>query len=781
MADEMKEMFPPAGNTPDEKQAVATAVFDVLGEVIKDKVSLGLHKKWSRCYEMVHGKHWKNKSTVPLVSANLCYRHVQQTVNQLTDNNPTFNISRSGDPNQTKDIYENLQRAATHWWADQEQQDVLESSVRNGETYGVCIEKVIFNKELEGGIGEVETVIVDPFYFGWFPVKIKDPRDIQKADALLHYYPMTVREARRLWPGAEIKGDQTILKDLEDERRNINSEMGSKPRSMMVSLATAAKEILNWATGTTADGEELVVVECWCKDYTMVNDGDPVEGPDGSIIQNQKPKYPGAIRYIVACNGKTILEDRSNPNVSDALPEEQAKMTYLYDKFPFCAVNSVRDTANGWGQSDVEQLEWLNMELNKALSQLVLEKDRAVRRKWVNPKNSGIPNEHFTNFHSILNPVDEKVGEGIRVLEYPAIPVDIQNAITLFKDMFFLISATFEVDQAQLGSNQLAYKSIAALIERVATMMRGKIRSYGRLVRERGRMYLSHVMNFYSEERWINYEDEQGVQTSGSIVGTNLIVPAKLTVVTGSTLPTSKVQQREEALTLFDKHAIDQQELLSALEWSGRADVIKRMMKGPLGAIMDNLASIGMPPEVVQFLSQVGGMDPKDLAKGLKDGSIPPFQAIMNHLLQAAQQAAGQPPPAPALTPLDQAKIALDQAETQVKEATARKIIAETEKVVADQGLIMEKINTEKIDQEVKVKGIEFDEGKLTMDKATTVANITKAAKEANSVALERPKVTGSTPGAPTTTAPAPPPVPDATAKPAGFNEVGMKSDNIGG
>jgi hypothetical protein len=74
------ELLPPEGH-----QDVGKRVFEILDEVIKDKKALGLHTKWNRCYEMVAGKHWKKTASIPLVSANLCYRHKQQTVNQLTD------------------------------------------------------------------------------------------------------------------------------------------------------------------------------------------------------------------------------------------------------------------------------------------------------------------------------------------------------------------------------------------------------------------------------------------------------------------------------------------------------------------------------------------------------------------------------------------------------------------------------------------------------------------------------------------------------------------------
>ena len=42
-------------------------------------------------------------------------------------------------------------------------------------------------------------------------------------------------------------------------------------------------------------------------------------------------------------------------------------------------------------------------------------------------------------------------------------------------------------------------------------------------------------------------------------------------------MPVSKVQQREEALALFEMGAIDRRDLLEKLDWSERAAVLERL------------------------------------------------------------------------------------------------------------------------------------------------------------------------------------------------------------
>ncbi|MFH2075570.1 MAG: hypothetical protein ABIJ57_09525 [Pseudomonadota bacterium] len=709
---------------PEGTDKVGKQVFEVLGKIIADKIALGLHERWLRNHQLRRNLHWKAKSPsgVPLVSANMIYTHIQRTTNTLTDNDPTFNVAAIGKIEEMqKEQLSDLQRTTEHWWRDQEQQDVFESSVINGELYGIAIEKVLFNPDIEYRLGEAETIPIDPFHFGWYPVKMAFIRDLQKCECVLHFYPTSVRQLKAKYPkkAKEIKPDEEILDDLkDDERREIVGEGGAGSGSVMTSIASTIRELLNFVSGTgsTEDDEETVLCEMWLRDKTIVTE--ETDDPEtGKKISETKPKYTGEIRYILVCSGGVVLEDKDNPNINPNLPEEQTINTYLYDKFPFSGANSIKDTSNAWGFSDCEQGEPLNMELNKALSQFVVEKDRSARKKLINPMDTGVPDEHFTNYVGIVKPTSAQTAAGIRWLETPPAGIDYEKAMALFKDFFFLVMGSFELDQAQVkGRDVIAYKAIAALMERAATMMRGKIRSYSRLIRDRGRMYLSHVMNFYTEERWITYKDEDGNESSKPIVGSSMIMPAKLTVVSGSTMPISRVQQREEALALFTQRAIDQQELLDKLDWSNRSEVVKRMMAGPLGQVFEKLMTAQVPEPVMEYLKAVAEMDPKDLKKELEKGTFPPFMAFAQKMMQemGGQEQQGPAPEEMAALKEIESKIAVNMAKVEQTKAEAAHTMAEAE-------LTREKAVTERVTQTVKLAGVEYDDATIKMQRAKLV------------------------------------------------------------
>lgn len=692
---------------PENDPKAGLAIFELLHKVIKDKEDIGVHDRIKRNHELKMGKHWKSDSgEVPLVVANMLWNHMNKNVNLLTDNNPIFNVAKIGEiEGKEEDNLDIIQRTAEHWWNEHEQQAVFEDTVNYGEEYGVTIEYTKFNRHLEES-GEVETLNIDPLYFGFYPPELKNPRDLNKCDAVFYFYPMSVREVKRRWKstGQKVKPDSDFLDELDDDRREISQAHDSESKffGALITLASEIKQMLSFKFGVDGKEEETLVVECWCKDYS---DGEPWEEDDenGNKVQKNKPKYPGYIRRVITCNGgKVVLSDDPNPSINPTLIEEnfdQAQKSYLWDKYPFYMRNSVRDTSSAWGQSDMEQLDKLMMEFNKALSQLVLTKDRKARSKIINPLTSGVDNSEFTNLAGIINPSNATEAAAIRYLTFDGDMRDFIQAMELFKDIFYTVAGTFELDQAQSpGRNVIAYKAIAALIEQASTMRKNKIRAYSAMIRIRGRAYISLGQNWYTEERWITYKKD-GASEAQMITRDNLFVPAKLTVVTGSTMPVSKVQKREEAIVLYEKGVIDQEALLEDLDWTNRKEILMRMKAGPFGVLGARLHDLQMPDGLVEYITQLGMMDDKDFRRAKEKGELIPFPMIFERLMAEAQ---GQQ--------VENPELDMKQQETRAKALESSK---KAEKIDAEITLINAKVKTEEVERYVKLRGVDFDEEEL--------------------------------------------------------------------
>jgi hypothetical protein len=775
---------------------VGKTVFSLLEKSLKDKKELGLPEKIKRNYNLRRSNHWANKNKdLPYVVANLVNSHLNKNVNLLCDNNPIFNVAKIGELSfEQSESVDLIQRTAEHWWQEQEQQALFEDSVLQGELYGITIEHVRFNQELEFGLGEVETVIVDPLYFGVYPVNLKSPREIQKADALFYFYPMSVREIKRRWPetGKKVKPDSEFNNLIEDERREVGGGAHDTEKKMFgafITLSNSVKQLLSFKFANEDDEEVALVCECWTKDYTMVDYEDPQDKneeilsiinkpaedesvPQVNNIKNQSmadgafgreaessadsfetkkkiPKYPGYIRRIITCNGGSIvLSDDPNPSINPELEFEKARNSFLYDQYPFYARNSLRDTSNFWGIADSEQLDQLNMEFNKCLSQMILMKDKKARSKIINPMTSGVDNSEFSNVSGVVRPANAMEAQSIRHLTFDGDLNDFATVASMIKEIFFTVAGTFELENANTPGRQvIAYKAISALIEQASTMRKGKIRAYSSLIRERGRCFVSLAQNWYTDiERWIVYE-EDGDKKTRAITAEKLQVPAKLTVVTGSTMPVSNVQKREEAISLFQMKAIDQEALLDELNISNRKNIISRMKQGPFGTLVMRLQELGFPKMLCDYLKTLGILDDKNYKRGMEKGEFLPFEEIMNRIMQImfpqqqdqegqpAVEGGEQPPTLPEpeddLGELEkeekEAKILAERAKVEKERAEYYKVQAEISKIKKDAELVEQKIETEKVEQQVKLEGLKFDREKLNIERKKVISGMVKS------------------------------------------------------
>jgi hypothetical protein len=136
------------------------------------------------------------------------------------------------------------------------------------------------------------------------------------------------------------------------------------------------------------------------------------------------------------------------------------------------------------------------------------------------------------------------------------------------------------------------------------------------------------------------------------------------------------------------------------------------MMQGPLGQAMNNYKTMGMPDQLVQFLSNVAQIPPDKMKKMLEDGTIPNFEKLAQIIGQemAGQKGQGQIGEGEGPSPVDQADVG-------VKAAQAKKIEAET-------ALIIEKIASERLKQEQVIAGVKFDKEKLRLERAKVIAGV---------------------------------------------------------
>ena len=699
-----EELIPPK----EDVEGVGKAVVKMMDEILAFREEDGLGKRCTRFYKMKKNKQWKYENKdLNLLSANLCGAHHKKTVNMLTDNNPDFDIVPDGELGEDAEEMLSLQKHNVDaWWRDTEQQNVFRESVGLGELYGTVGEFGYIDNTIDFPHGDVSVDSLDIMYFSLYPPRCRKNR---KAEGFLRWYPMTVREARRKWPesASEISADMSLLEDIDDRR---NEEHNRKSGITKVLWSGVQRFLQGEKSRRESDVDELFIIEAWVKDYSEKN-GEPV--------------YPGNIRRVMVCNdGKVVLSDDYNPSLNPELPPEVHQESYLYSRWPGTYIQPVPDTESPFGPSDFEQLEKLNMYINKIISQIASFNDKALRLKLVNPKDSGVTNEELNNADGIVRPTNHIVARAIGFVPPPVMGSDIPTAITALKSLFSEIAGSFsDVTQGQKhGTEVVAAKAIALLLETEARMARGKGQSYQEMLRERGRIFLALDQQWRDKPRYVTFQQD-GQKVTKGISAEDLRLPVKLGVVSGSTLPVSDIAKREETVAMFERGLIDQEEVLKNMGVDNYRDIIKRMQQGPLGQYLQKLAMIGIPQPILQLFQQLGTMDPKDIERGVQEGKLPQFMQIVQQLM--GQQTA--PPPDPEIAKAQaefelktkelEIEAAKAQAEIQAKNATAQKTMIESE-------LVKQKIETEITDRQVKIAGVEFDITNLKIQKAQAISSI---------------------------------------------------------
>lgn len=602
-----------------------------------EKDRLNLPKKFMINYELFRGKHFKNDSSkVPLVPVNIHYVAVSRTKANLTDQNPRFEVTAK-DENADKGA-PILNAVALDWWERTRQQVTLSETVQNSEIYGTSVEKMAFDPSLCNGLGDVSTVIVDPFkFFPWPGI-----RDIQKMPYMFEVEILELSEIRRRWPET---GEQVVA---EDEWARIVGKDREKVRGgTTVSISSESNLPSNYVAAGSVDKvdtiERAMVIECWVRDYSTetVTEPQPMLDMDGNPmldemgqpmsqdVSQERQKYPGNIRCIhIANEGKVVLDDVPNPSVNPNSDPNMVRETYLYDRYPYVKNDSNTDTSSFWGFSTIEQIEILGRELNKKISQVAAFIDKTVKPTLIYPGNIGLEEHMITNEAGLKWRVtNAAMSQHVRYLQMPPLPPDFYQYIELLLRLVDMVTGIHDVTQGRAPEGVAAASAIIALQEKAETIFREKIRNLTLLLEERGRMFISHVQNWYTEERKLKVSGKLKQEYTDDYInfrGSEQFGQYGFEVATGSTMPKSMFVRQQQAQSLYTIRAIDQRALLEQFDWPDKDEVIARMMMGPLGQLKDRLLKAKvLPPEAINLIEQIGMMPEKDFKKLTQLTSVP--------------------------------------------------------------------------------------------------------------------------------------------------------------
>jgi hypothetical protein len=306
----------------------------------------------------------------------------------------------------------------------------------------------------------------------------------------------------------------------------------------------------------------------------------------------------------VTNQGALVLNDAPNPNVNPEIEREHQANTYLYDHFPFWSAVSYKDTTSIWGFAAAEQVGDLAEKVSELLSRMYRYLARVMLPPLIIPQDTGITEADVNNAPGlILTPVSSSAASSIRFVDVPSLPAD---TVRLYEMLLGTFDRVYQIEDADRGDTPdriVAASAIVALQERNAVLMRHKIRAIDYLIRQRGRAAISFFQNF-----GVTVEPVKVGDALRPIKGTDTINRKfKFIVESGSTVPQTSLQIKEQALDLAKMGMIDNEALLETLQFPNWRRIVER--RAEAGTQLEQAAQVfiqaGVDPAQMQQLVAV--------------------------------------------------------------------------------------------------------------------------------------------------------------------------------
>jgi hypothetical protein len=473
-------------------------------------------------------------------------------------------------------------------WLQRVAENILDSKI-----YHASHCEVLWNPELENGLGDVEHKILDPYGCYWDPSAV----DEESLRFFIYVEPVSTEDLKNKYPDQKdsIKGDVQevgyqgwVLKaDTDVDRTKFTLGSGTTGRRPA-------------PTNSKFGGEpRTLLIRCWLRDDSLEELVNESETPGGAIKKEYvlKKKFPGG-RYIEIA-GNLVLKD--GPNGVDIGGET---VPYKHGKFPIVRWVNYSYPREYAGENEVTHQMGPQIIGNYAWSFALDTMKQASNPKEVfsaanleaSEKSSNEPGQVLVL--NDFNGYKREPGQGI--------PPGLDNIIQRAFDFKTKVNGLMDVMKGAVDPSIGSGVMLDAYVEAAQVRPRLKARNVDQSLQRLGQLDAALYLQFYKAPRtfrltgkgdWPEFvtffiqDGPQGqvanIQRSAPdmngkyVQGSNQQIPVKglpdVKVTTGSSIPFQKGVQYNRAKELFTMGAIDQTALLDQIEWPNKDEILERM------------------------------------------------------------------------------------------------------------------------------------------------------------------------------------------------------------
>jgi hypothetical protein len=344
--------------------------------------------------------------------------------------------------------------------------------------------------------------------------------------------------------------------------------------------------------GRSGDNSSVEIAETWLDDWTL-EDFELEE--NGQIKTVKRRKYPNGKLITWIPDQKLILQSKENPYSDGLKPYVKFVDTLIPRKFYGCGAIK-------------PQMETQDM-INKVVAVIMDCINTMTNPVWIIDDNSGVDPDMITNQVGLI--VLKKSGTDVRRESPPPIPSDLFNFYNTLRELNDTQTGIHDITQGRKPTGITAAEAISELQDAAQTRIRLKERNMQASLQKLGTLVLSRFLQFYTKPRMVkitgkdglpeyfefyieksqenryiphtqkySYNEENDKYVGGDYKSGNESKGLfDIEVISGTALPFMKEKRGSLARQLYEGKVIDQEELLTVLEWPRKEEIMRRMQK----------------------------------------------------------------------------------------------------------------------------------------------------------------------------------------------------------
>lgn len=545
---------------------------------------------WQNNYEFVFGgKQWSINRPAWRFSEviNYTWANIMTEVGIQTDARPRvqYNPTEPSDFGFAKQLEKiNEVNWTKYPWLQRVADNILQS-----KWVHVAHAEVCWNTDLEGGLGDVEYKLLDPFYAYWDPIAT----DIDECRFFIYAAPVPTQKLKDEYPdkAQEIKSDIEGIGEKTSEVVSITSDRSIYGQTNVRSFRNYDK----------FGGEPMsFLCKYWIKDESCYEEEQT--GADGQKEYVTKLKYPKG-RYIEKVGNTILCDGPIGYKINGKI------VPYEDGKIPIARLVNYSYPGEYAGEHEVAHTRGPQKVFNYVWSHILDQMKMASNPVTIIGATSGVDPDNVTN------------EPGLKILAQDVNQVRREPGLGVASGMQFMLDqAKANIDQVYgltdfmkgavdpaIGSGVL----FDGYAEAAQVRPREKNRNLDQFLQKLGQLMLSRYLQFYTAPRVFRITNEEGYpehvefyishdEQGNKYANVNRTIqdqnnpeaqpqtvsqqfPIKgvpdVEVVSGSSLPFAKALKSKTALEYFNAGVIDQEEVLSAVDWPNKENVIERMQK----------------------------------------------------------------------------------------------------------------------------------------------------------------------------------------------------------